>query len=309
MQDHPLKDSVAVVTGAGGGLGRSYALALADAGASVLVNDTGGALDGGGGQNAPAQLVVDEIVARGGRAAASPHSVATPEGGEAIVARAIDEFGRVDIVVNNAGILRDRSIGKIDWEDFQSVHDVHLRGSAHVSQAAFRHMREQQHGRFIFIGSNAGTFGNFGQAAYGSAKGGIVSLSGVFAIEGERHGILSNVICPIARTRMTDSMLDDELDLEPEHVSPLIVYLASRDCGISHQVFSAGGGRFSRVFTGLTDGWFAGEQSATAGDIAAHMDEILTTERFSVPGSAAEEIAELVARIRRASPKTEQREW
>lgn len=296
MQDISLQGQVAIVTGAGGGLGRSYALALADAGAAVLVNDTGGALDGNGGERGAAQAVVDEIVSLGGTASASAHSVATPEGGEAIVAQAIADLGGLDIVVNNAGILRDRSIGKIDWDDFQSVHDVHLRGSAHVSQPAFQHMREQGHGRFIFIGSNAGTFGNFGQAAYGSAKGAIMGLSGIFAIEGERHGILSNVVCPIARTRMTDSMLDDSLDLDPDHVAPLVVYLASRENVATHQVISAGGGRFSRVFLGLAEGWFT-ETTTTAAEIAEHFDDILSTAQFSVPGSAAEEIAALIQRI------------
>lgn len=297
MQDISLQGQVAIVTGAGGGLGRSYALALADAGAAVLVNDTGGALDGQGGERGAAQSVVDEIVSRGGRAVANTDSVASPDGGEAIVSQAIAELGGVDIVVNNAGILRDRSMGKIDWDDFQSVHDVHLRGSAHVSQPAFRHMREQRHGRFIFIGSSAGTFGNFGQAAYGSAKGGIMSLSGIVAIEGERHGILSNVVCPIARTRMTDSMLDDALDLDPDHVSPLIVYLASRGNTETHQVFSAGGGRFSRVFVGLTDGWFTDSARTTANDIAEHMCDILSTEQFSVPANAADEITALAKRL------------
>jgi NAD(P)-dependent dehydrogenase (short-subunit alcohol dehydrogenase family) len=296
VQNISLQGQVAIVTGAGGGLGRSYALALADAGAAVLVNDTGGALDGNGEELGAAQAVVDEIVARGGRAAANSCSVATPEGGEAIVAQAIADLGGLDIVVNNAGILRDRSVGKIDWDDFQSVHDVHLRGSAHVSQPAFRHMREQGHGRFIFIGSNAGTFGNFGQAAYGSAKGAIMSLSGIVAIEGERHGILSNVVCPIARTRMTDSMLDDALDLDPDQVSPLVVYLASRENAMTHQIFSAGGGRFSRVFLGLSEGWFTNE-TTTATDIAEHLDEIISTARFSVPSSAADEVAALIARI------------
>lgn len=306
MQNISLQGQVAIVTGAGGGLGRSYALALAKAGAAVLVNDTGGALDGNGCERGAAQAVVDEIVSSGGRASASTHSVATPEGGEAIVAQAIADLGGVEIVVNNAGILRDRSIGKIDWDDFQGVHDVHLRGAAHVSQPAFRHMREQGHGRFIFIGSNAGTFGNFGQAAYGSAKGGIMGLSGIFAIEGERHGILSNVVCPIARTRMTDSMLDDSLDLDPDHVSPLIVYLASRENVATHQVISAGGGRFSRVFLGLAEGWFT-DTTTTAAAIAEHIDDILSTESFSVPGTAAEEIAALIAQIEDSAVGDEER--
>ena len=165
-------------------------------------------------------------------------------------------------------------------------------------------MRERGYGRFIFIGSNAGTFGNFGQAAYGSAKGGIMSLSGVVAIEGHRHGILSNVVCPLARTRMTDTVLGDSVILDPEQVSPLVVYLASRESSITHEVFSAGGGRFARVFLGLTDGWFAGLAPTTPVGIAEHLDEILRTDTFTVPASASEEIAALIARIEGSSSST-----
>lgn len=294
-----LAGRVAIVTGAGGGLGRAYARELAAAGAAVLVNDTGRSLDGTGDASSAAQAVVDEIRSSGGDAAASTISVSTPEGGEAIVQQAVDAFGRVDIVISNAGILRDRSIGKIDWEDFHAVHDVHLRGSAYLSQPAFRLMKAQGYGRFVFVGSNAGTFGNFGQAAYGSAKGGVVSFSGVLAIEGEKYGVLSNVICPMARTRMTEAILDDEFDLGPQHVAPLVVFLASEQCRVTHQVISAGGGSFARVVSGLTEGWVVppGER-ASADEIARHIDAIVDVSSFEVPLSASDELALLRARLR-----------
>ncbi|MCL3819842.1 SDR family NAD(P)-dependent oxidoreductase [Aeromicrobium wangtongii] len=298
MSSISLTDRVAVVTGAGGGLGRIYALALARAGAAVVVNDTGGALDGGSGQTSPAQSVVDEILAAGGAAIASTTSVATPEGGEAIVDTAVEAFGSLDIVVNNAGILRDRSFAKIDWDDFHAVHDVHLRGSAYVSRPAFRKMQEQGYGRLVFVSSNAGTFGNFGQSAYGSAKAGIIGLSGVLAIEGARSGVLSNVVCPIARTRMTEGIFESDSAYAPEQIAPLVVYLASEACTQTHMVVSAGGGHFSRVVTGLSEGWTgAPDEPVTAEDVATHIEQILDTSQISVPMSAADELQGLSDRL------------
>ncbi len=295
MSGVSLEGRVAIVTGAGGGLGRVYALELARAGASVVVNDVGGSVDGTAGTDSPAQSVVAEIEAMGGTAIASADSVATVEGGEALVRAAVDRFGRVDVLVNNAGILRDRSFAKLDWDDFAAVHDVHLRGAAHVTKPAFQQMREQGYGRLVFVSSNAGTFGNFGQAAYGSAKAGIIGLSNVLAIEGGRDGILSNVVCPIARTRMTESIFAPG-SAEPEHVAGLVVYLASEACAVTHTVFSAGAGRYSRVFTGLSEGWVApGGEPASAEDVAVHLEQICDTGRFTTPQSAADELAELSA--------------
>lgn len=290
MEEISLSGRVAVVTGAGGGLGRAYALELARRGAAVLVNDTGGSLDGTGHTSA-AGVVVDEIRAQGGRAEANGDTVSTPEGGEGIIAAAVDAFGRVDAVVNNAGILRDKSFGKLDWDDFHAVQDVHLRGSAYVSQPAFRVMREQGFGRFVFISSNAGTFGSFGQSSYGSAKAGIIGLAQVVAIEGQRHGILSNVVCPLARTRMTEAVLAQNDAFAPGHVAPLVAYLSSERCQETHQVFSAGAGHFARVFTGLTAGWQADPaEVATAEDVAEHMSRIIDTSSHSIPLSAPEEL-------------------
>ncbi|RYJ07669.1 MAG: SDR family NAD(P)-dependent oxidoreductase [Actinomycetales bacterium] len=293
MSELSLDGRVAIVTGAGGGLGRVYALELARAGAQVVVNDVGGSVDGAAAAESPAQAVVEEIEALGGKAIASTDTVATVEGGRSLVRTAVERFGRVDVLVNNAGILRDRSFAKLDWDDFGAVHDVHLRGAAHVTQPAFLQMKEQGYGRLVFVSSNAGTFGNFGQAAYGSAKAGIIGLSNVLAIEGGRDGILSNVVCPIARTRMTESIFAPGT-AEPEHVAGLVVYLASEACAVTHQVFSAGAGRYSRVFTGLSEGWVSPDGApASAEDVARHLEQICDTQRYTVPQSAADELAEL----------------
>jgi NAD(P)-dependent dehydrogenase (short-subunit alcohol dehydrogenase family) len=257
---------------------------LARNGARVVVNDVG----------AGAAAVVDEIVAAGGEAIVSTESVATAEGREAIVATAVEAFGRIEIVVNNAGILGDKTFGKIDWDDFDAVHAVHLRSSAYVSQPAYRLMKEQGYGRFVFVSSNAGTFGSFGQSAYSSAKAGIIGLSNTIAIEGARAGILSNVLCPIAFTQMTESILAGSTVFDPGHVAPLVAFLASEACKETHAVFSAGAGHFARVFTGLTSGWSVEPGGrATVADIEANLAQILDVADFSVPLSAPEEIANL----------------
>jgi NAD(P)-dependent dehydrogenase (short-subunit alcohol dehydrogenase family) len=289
-------DRVAIVTGAGGGLGRTYALDLAARGASVVVNDLGGSAAGVGSDASAAQKVVDEITAKGGSAVASHDSVSTPEGGAAIVATALDSFGKVDIVINNAGILRDKTFAKLENQDLEAVLDVHLRGAFHVSQPAFRVMKENGYGRFVFTASNAGVFGNFGQTNYGAAKMGLVGLSNVLAIEGAKAGIKSNVICPIARTRMTEDILGPLAEsVEPELVTPMVVFLASEACGLTHEVFSAGGGRYARVFVGLAPGWFAGKGvEVSADDVAAHIDDIRNQDGYIVPGSIADELQALL---------------
>ena len=289
-------DRVAIVTGAGGGLGRTYALDLAARGASVVVNDLGGSTAGVGSDASAAQKVVDEITAKGGSAVASHDSVSTPEGGAAIVQAALDSFGKVDIVVNNAGILRDKTFSKLENQDLEAVLDVHLRGAFHVSQPAFRVMKENGYGRFVFTASNAGVFGNFGQANYGAAKMGLVGLSNVLAIEGAKAGIRSNVICPIARTRMTEDILGPLAEsVEPELVTPMVVYLASETCELTHEVFSAGGGRYARVFVGLAPGWFAGKGvEVSADDVAAHIDDIRDQDGYIVPRSVTDELKALL---------------
>lgn len=282
----------AIVTGAGGGLGRSYAIELARRGARVVVNDLGGSVDGTGGGTRAADVVVDTIVAAGGEAVANYDSVATPESGSAIVQTALDRYGSIDVVVNNAGILRDRSFANMEQTEIDAVLDVHLRGAFHVSQPAFRHMKEEGYGRFVFAASNAGILGNFGQANYGAAKMGLVGLSNVLAIEGMKYGIKSNVIAPVAKTRMTEDLLGPFADLvDPDQVMPMVVYLCSEANEFTHEIFSAGGGRYARFFVGLNQGWFAGKAAVpSVEEVADHIDSIRDITDFQVLGSATDEL-------------------
>lgn len=286
-----LAGRVAVVTGAGRGLGRAYALALADRGAQVVVNDVGGSPDGHDHDTAPADEVVHSIRRRGGRAVASHDSVATPAGGEAIVMTALETFGRVDVVINNAGILRDGSAAKLRMVDVDAVLDVHLRGAFHVSLPAFRHMRKQEYGRFVFTSSAAGLFGNFGQGNYAAAKMGVVGLSHVLAIEGAEYDIRSNVISPVAGTRLTEEFLGRHADvLTPDHVVPLVTYLASDACGLTHEILSVGGGRLARVFVGVTRGTSSEFDLTSPEAIAGSLPALLDTTEFIVPASAEDEL-------------------
>ena len=283
---------VAIITGAGAGLGKTHALEFARRGAQVVVNDLGGAVDGTGAGSTPADQVVGEIEKAGGTAVANYDSVATPEGGEAIVETALDSFGRVDIVINNAGILRDRSFPKMTQQELEAVLDVHLKGAFFVSQPAFRAMKENSYGRFLFTASAAGVFGNFGQSNYGSAKMGLVGLSNVLAVEGAKSNIQSNVIAPIAMTRMTKDILGGmDLPLDPECVTPLVVHLCSEECELTHEIYSVGAGRFARVFVGLCRGWTSKENPrVSAEEVRDHMEQIRDESGYTVPGSAAEEM-------------------
>ncbi len=286
---------VAVITGAGGGLGRTYALELARRGASVVVNDLGGAADGTGGSSSMADQVVKEIDEAGGAAVANYDSVATPEGGQAIIQTALDNFGKVDIVINNAGILRDASFAKLEPQNLEIVLDVHLKGAFYVSQPAFRVMKQNGYGRLLFTASAAGIFGNFGQTNYGAAKMGLVGLSHVLAIEGAKYNIKSNVIAPVANTRLTRDLLGPLAEkLDPECVTPLSCFLVSEDCELTHEIFSVGGGRFARIFVGLTPGWTAGvDAKPSIEEVAAHMDQIRSTEGYIIPESIADEMKAL----------------
>jgi NAD(P)-dependent dehydrogenase (short-subunit alcohol dehydrogenase family) len=291
---------VAIITGAGGGLGKTYALEMARRGARVVVNDLGGAVDGVGGSQNAAEATVAEIVAAGGQAVASFDTVSTPEGGEAIVKTALAHFGQVDVVINNAGILRDKSFVKLEPADLTAVLDVHLRGAFHVSQPAFRVMKERGYGRFLFTSSAAGIFGNFGQSNYGAAKMGLVGLSNVLSVEGARANIKSNVIAPIARTRMTEQLLGPlAAHLDPEQVTPLACYLVSETCQLTHEVFSVGGGRYARIFVGLCQGWVGGRDSRPAvEDVHAHLGEIMSPDGYTVPTSINDEMAILMNALR-----------
>jgi NAD(P)-dependent dehydrogenase (short-subunit alcohol dehydrogenase family) len=298
VSDISFDGRVAVVTGAGGGLGRTYALELARRGALVVVNDLGGSVAGTGGDQSAAQKVVDEIAAAGGEAVPNVDSVMTPEGGASVVRTAVDAFGKVDVVINNAGFLRDKSFLKLTWDDLDAILDVHLKAAFYVSQPAFAVMKENGYGRFVFTASNA-TFGNFGQTNYAAAKMGLVGLSNTIAVEGQRSGILSNVIMPVAKTRMTEELLGDFADhLAPELVTPMVTYLASEACTTTHGAYSAAGGRYAKVMWALGQGWFAGSGvTPSAEDVQSHLDEITAEEGYIVPQSTSEEIMQLAARF------------
>lgn len=290
-------DQVAIVTGAGRGLGRLYALDLARRGAAVIVNDLGGTMHGEGADTTVADRVVAEIEAAGGRAVASHESVDTPEGGAAIVAAAVDNFGRLDAVVSNAGIFNSIPFDELSAAHWRSMLGVHLDGGFYLSQPAYRVMKTQGYGRFVFVSSSGGMFGQPLEAHYAAAKAGLVGLSNVIAIEGAAHGILSNTVLPFGFSRMVTETVGDPKALEeigflelikPELVVPMVVFLASRGCELSHQNFSACAGRFARVFVGLGAGWLAdgdgdgdGAGAPSAEDIAAHLSEVSATEPFT----------------------------
>jgi NAD(P)-dependent dehydrogenase (short-subunit alcohol dehydrogenase family) len=283
---------VAIVTGAGGGLGREYALELGRRGARVVVNDLGGAVDGTGASTAAADVVVDQIRGLGGEAVPNYDSVSTRDGGAAIVQSALDNFGTVDVVINNAGILRDHSFANMTLDEVDAVIDVHLRGAFHVSQPAFVVMKEKGYGRFVHTTSASGLFGNFGQANYGAAKAGIMGLSNVLAIEGMKYNVKSNAVAPIARTRMTEDLLGPFADMvDPKQVMPMVVYLCSEANEHTHEIFTVGGGRYGRIFIGTNRGWLAGQGVVPEVEqVADHIDEVRDISEFEVPLSNNEEI-------------------
>src|SRR5262249_29019879 len=276
MADLGFDGKVAIITGAGGGLGREHALLLASRGALVVVNDVGGAIDGTGGDAGPGQLPVAGVTTAGGGGAPPTSAVATRGGADASGRTALDAFGRIDIVVNNAGILRDKSFHNMTPEFVDPVIDVHLRGAFYVTQPAWVHMREQSYGRVVVTASSAGIFGNFGQANYGAAKMGLVGLAHVLAQEGERANIKVTAIAPTAGTRMTREIFGDELadKLAPGLVSPVVAWLVHEDCPVSGHIYSVGGGRVARVFVGEGQGYLKQDSSLTVEDVRDHFEEI-----------------------------------
>lgn len=301
-------DQTVIVTGAGRGLGRLYALDLARRGASVVVDDVGSNMAGDGGDARPADAVVAEVRDAGGRAVASYESVDTPEGGAAIVATAVEHFGRVDAVVSNAGIFQTKPFEDLSVDEWRRMLGVHLDGAFHLSQPAYRQMVRQGSGRFVFVASSAGLFGQPNSAHYAAAKAGIVGLANVLAIEGVAHGIGVNTVLPFGYSRMVTETAGtrEELEpepgflhaIEPELVVPIVVYLASRRCELTHHVFSACAGRFARVFVGLAQGWLADPGSApTADDVAAHLTQIAAAEPYTIPASIFDEVADVCARL------------
>ena len=270
-----VEDRVIVVTGAGGGLGREYALTLAREGASVVVNDLGGARDGTGAGSAMADHVVAEIKDAGGRAVANYDSVAEPEGAENIVKTALDEFGKIDGVVSNAGILRDGTFHKMPFENWDSVLKVHLYGGYNVIRAAWPHFREQSYGRIVVATSTSGLFGNFGQANYSAAKLGLVGLINTLAQEGAKYNIKANALAPIAATRMTEDILPPEVfkKLTPEYVAPVVAYLCTEEVPDTASVFIVGGGKVQRAALFQNEGFTFGEVPSVD-DVAAHWSQI-----------------------------------
>jgi len=302
MPDLRFDGRVAIITGAGGGLGRSHALELARRGAKILVNDPGAQLDGSGSSTFAADRVVDEITALGGIAAPNRDSVATAEGGQAIVRAALDAFGRVDILVNNAGILRDKAFHKMDHTMIDAVIDVHLKGAFYVSQPAFVFMREQGYGRIVNTSSASGLFGNFGQANYGAAKAGLAGLTRVLAIEGAGHGIQVNAIAPIASTRMTEDVLGDfATKVSPGSVSPLVAFLSHEECPVNGHVYSVAGGRIARILVAETRGVVLSENTPEA--IRTHLALIdeLDAQDCHEPTSLEDELSIIAKALSRAS--------
>jgi NAD(P)-dependent dehydrogenase (short-subunit alcohol dehydrogenase family) len=282
-------NKVAIITGSGGGLGRQHALMMASRGALIVVNDLGGAVDGTGSDKGAAERVVDEIKALGGEAVADTNSVASPEGGAAIVQTALDAFGRVDIVVNNAGILRDKAFHNMTPDLWSAVIDVHLNGAYNVTSAAWPHLRAQGYGRVVCTASGAGIFGNFGQANYGAAKMGLVGFTRVLAVEGAKHNIKANVIAPVAYTRMTEDILGPiGHKLDPKFVSPIVTYLAHESCEPTGRIFSVAGGRVAEVFIAEGPGYV--DPGLTPESLVANWHAVTARDTYDVPTQMNDEI-------------------
>lgn len=318
---------VAIVTGAGNGMGKHYALSLASLGASVVVNDLGGSPDGVGGSRNSADAVVDEIKRNGGQAVASYDSVATQEGGLGITRTAVEAFGKVDILINNAGIMRTGLLANLQKGDLDALLATHLYGGFFVTQPAFKEMKKNRYGRIVFVSSNGGAFGISGYSAYNAAKAGLIGLMTTVALEGARHGILSNVLLPGALTRLGDAASksaatelgatsedtenQDNAEMAAafgiiqkamgaEFVTPMALYLTSERCKATQSIFSAVAGRYARAFMGLSSGWLAPDDVAPqADDIEAHFGEIQDLGHYSVPRGVADEYVG-VAKARQA---------
>jgi NAD(P)-dependent dehydrogenase (short-subunit alcohol dehydrogenase family) len=305
-------DRVVVVTGAGGGLGRAYALEFARRGAAVVVNDLGGSGAGLGASQRAADQVVEEIRAAGGKAVANYDSVSTRAGGQAIIDSAMDAYGRVDAVVNNAGFLRNKKFEDLGDAELDAIIDVHLKAAFYVTQPAYRIMQKQKYGRVVFTASASGAFGSPEQTNYGAAKAGLLGLMHCLALEGRKHGVLANALLPTAGTRLMQEMspewyaemLPQQAGMEilaptydPAYVMPMVVYLASEQCSTTRQIYSATGGRFARAFVAVTEGWYGPlEKPATVEDIAAQIATIEDTRRFDIPESVTDEGRPVLAR-------------
>lgn len=294
------KGRVAIVTGAGGGLGEQHALALAARGAKVVVNDLGGSRDGIGGSATAAQAVVDRIRAAGGEAIANVASVTDFAAVQAMVQQAVDNWGRVDILVNNAGILRDKTFAKMDLDDFRLVLEVHLMGAVHCTKAVWSVMVAQKYGRVVMTTSSTGLYGNFGQSNYGAAKMALVGLMQTLGLEGAKHDIRVNCLAPTASTRMTEGLLPDEVlrALTPQSVTPAMLVMASEDAP-TRTILCAGGGTFEAAHVTLTQGVWIGTGDDTPEQLAERLDAVCDRHADMVPASGSHqgqnEIAKAVA--------------
>ena len=283
------KDRVAIVTGAGGGLGREYALELARRGAKVVVNDLGGSRDGTGHSDAALQ-VVEEIREAGGTAMSNGGSVTEFAQMEEMVAKAKEEWGGVHVLINNAGILRDKSFAKMTMDDWKIVVDVHLNGSANVTKAVWETMREQAYGRILMTASSTGLFGNFGQANYGAAKLGLAGFTKTLYLEGAKYNIKVNTLAPVAATRMTEDIMPEAMFkmLGPENVVPAALYLVSEDAP-TNAIVGAGAGGYHSAFVTMNTPVILDQDDRTVEGFAAHWDEISQTEPMTIPNSGAEQ--------------------
>ncbi len=281
-------DRVAIVTGAGGGLGRAHALALAARGARVVVNDLGGARDGSGGSATAAQSAVDEIRAAGGQAIANGASVTDFDAVQAMVAQAMETWGRVDILINNAGILRDKSFAKMELADFRLVMDVHLMGAVHCTKAVWPIMNERKYGRIVMTSSSSGLYGNFGQSNYGAAKMALIGLMQTLALEGAKNNIRVNALAPTAATRMTEDLMPAEVlaALKPEAVVPAMLVLASENAP-TRAIACAGAGTYEAAHITLTQGLHLGLGEDTPERLAAAWAQVVDRNGDIVPESGA----------------------
>jgi NAD(P)-dependent dehydrogenase (short-subunit alcohol dehydrogenase family) len=287
---------VAIVTGAGNGLGRAHALLLASRGAKVVVNDPGGAVDGKGGGHAAADKVVDEIKKAGGQAVANYDSVADAKAAANIVKTAVNSFGTVDIVVNNAGVLRDKTFHNMTVEDFDFVVKVHFLGTAYVTRAAWPILRAKAYGRMVVTSSNSGIYGNFGQSNYAGAKLAVVGFMNALRLEGQKYNIMVNALAPVAGTRMTESLMTPEVleKLRPEYVSPMVAYLCSEQCQRTGEIWSAGAGYFARIEYREAPGVRIQGRAPTIEDVEGNIDKIADLSTNKVYRTSSEEVQAVV---------------